>query len=128
MLIKLDVELIQRFHLEINGYSVKQAMLRSIVGIPRPAVMRSLKEQHILVDGKYSERITVLPPEAKEPSAASNMANKGVPTHQRTMFITQALKNALPSVIVQGVPTVSRAVINVEESKVKGGVKSETKD
>ena len=120
------MELIHRLNLETNGHTVKQAMLRTIVGISRPAVMRSLKVQHILVSGKYSEYITVLPP---EPKASNDLNNKGIPTHQRSLFISQALKNALPGVIVQGVPTVSRAVINVEEIKSKG-VKKEapTKD
>lgn len=91
-------------------------MLRTIVGLSRPPVMRTLKDQHILVDGKYAEIITVLPP---EPKLSADKEGKGVPSHQRSLFITQALKNALPLVIVQGVPTVSRAVINVEEGKGK---------
>jgi DNA-directed RNA polymerase III subunit RPC1 len=82
--------------------------------------MRLLKDQHILMGGKYAELITVLPPEPKQ---MADKDGRGVPCHQRSLFITQALKNALPSVIVQGVPTVSRAVINVEETK--GKVKTE---
>lgn len=33
----------------------------------------------------------------------------------KTFFVLQALKATLPSVIVQGIPSVNRAVINVQE-------------
>lgn len=33
----------------------------------------------------------------------------------KTFFVLQALKAALPQVIVQGIPSVNRAVINVQE-------------
>ena len=43
----------------------------------------------------------------------------GIPTHQKIYFVLQALKSSLPGVIVQGIPTVSRAIIN-EESRGEG--------
>lgn len=42
-----------------------------------------------------------------------------LPSEQRVYFTLQALKDVLPGIIVQGIPSVSRAVIN-EESKSGG--------
>lgn len=72
----------------------------------RPAVLRALKDKHILIN-ESSSKIKVFPPEFKE-------TNKGIPAHQRIYFVIQALKAAIPQVIVQGIPSVSRAVINEE--------------
>ena len=55
-------------------------------------------------------KLKVYPSEGKESS-------KGIAAHQKMYFVIQALKAALPHVIVQGIPTVSRAVINEEIDK-----------
>ena len=65
------------------------------------------------VDDYYTiagTKLKVYPSESKESS-------KGIAAHQKMYFVIQALKAALPHVIVQGIPTVSRAVINEESSK-----------
>jgi DNA-directed RNA polymerase III subunit RPC1 len=48
-------------------------------------------------------------PEIKE-------SKKGISASRKVYFVVLALKTALPSVIVQGIPTVSRAVVNEEAS------------
>lgn len=53
-----------------------------------------------------------MPPEltgAKSARAAETVRPK-------TFFVLQALKAVLPGVIVQGIPSVNRAVINVQEN------------
>lgn len=53
-----------------------------------------------------------MPPEltgAKSARAAETVRPK-------TFFVLQALKAVLPHVIVQGIPSVNRAVINVQEN------------
>lgn len=110
--IKLDTQCIEALHLSITAYTVKYALIHgSGVGV-RPAVLRSLKDKHVLVNEK-GDKIQVFPPDVKDTS-------KGLPAHQRVYFVIQALKAVISDIIVQGIPTVSRAVINEE---VQDGVK-----
>ena len=44
--IKLDMSCIQSFHLNIDAYTVKQAILYSI---GRSSILKLLKEKHILI-------------------------------------------------------------------------------
>lgn len=111
--IKLDLNTIESLHLSVTAYSVKYALLHNVGGITRPAVLRSLKDKHIVINEK-GNKLRVFPPELKEVSSTRNGFQAGVPTHQRIYFVLQALKAAIPTVIVQGIPTVSRAVINEE--------------
>lgn len=58
-----------------------------------------------------TKKIKVMPPElsgAKSARAAETVRPK-------TFFVLQGLKDILPDVIVQGIPSVNRAVINVQE-------------
>ena len=64
-----------------------------------------------------SVQIKVMAPEltgAKSARAAETVRPK-------TFFVLQALKAVLPQVIVQGIPSVNRAVINVQENTDGGG-------
>lgn len=110
--IKLDMDTIQNLHLNISAYAVKQAILHNQSNTVRPAVLRSLKEKHITVS-ESGDKIKVFPPELKDSS-------KGIPAHQKVYFVIQALKAALPHVIVQGIPSVSRAVMNEETDSSTG--------
>ena len=59
-----------------------------------------------------------MPPElsgAKSARAAETVRPK-------TFFVLQALKAVLPGVIVQGIPSVNRAVINVQEQATSAGL------
>lgn len=129
VLIKLDMNLINQLHLDIDAQTVRQSILRlNTASVPissRPAVLRALKDHQVQIlspskgsGSKRSSKLMVLPPELKD------NGKSGILPHQRTLFITQALKNALPKVIVQGISTVSRAVINeVEKAKGSAGNK-----
>jgi len=81
------MEAIQALQLEITAESVQ----RSILAVPRT----KLKDQHVVVRSK--SKLWVSP----------------VDTSREQMFFSlQAVKNMLPNVLVRGIPTVSRAVIN----------------
>jgi DNA-directed RNA polymerase III subunit RPC1 len=97
--------------LNINAQTVRWSILNSSSGV-KSAALRALKDRHVIVvsSNRQNERycrLKVLPPELKD-------SNSRMSSHQRMYFILQAIKSALPSVIVQGIPTVSRAVINEE--------------
>jgi DNA-directed RNA polymerase III subunit RPC1 len=118
--IRLNMSVIRRLQLNVDARSVKSSILH-LLGSNRSAVLRALKDKHISVlspiyYGEGAERdqspsycrLHVIPPDLRD-------TGKGLPSHQRSYFSLQALKASLPSVIVQGIPTVSRAVINEEE-------------
>lgn len=113
--IRLAMDSIRKLHLNIDAHTVRWSILH-LLGSHRSPVLRSLKDKHVIVmpgsDGSYS-RLRVLSPDFKD-------NGKGIPNHQRTYFNLQALKSSLPGVIVEGIPTVSRAVINEEEIEVEG--------
>jgi DNA-directed RNA polymerase III subunit RPC1 len=110
--IKLDMDTIQSLHLNISPMTVKQAILNGPTSSTRPAVLRLLKERHVVISERGS-KIKVFAPDVKDSS-------KGIPSHQKIYFVIQALKAALPTVIVQGIPSVSRAVINEEIDSATG--------
>lgn len=101
---------IQRLHLSIDAYSVRAAILRG-QGI-KSAVLKSLIAENIAVMGSNSDRLRVYIPEMKE-------SKKGISASRRIYFVILGLKTALPSVIVQGIPSVSRAVVNEEAAEDK---------
>lgn len=115
--IRLAMDTIRKLHLNIDAHTVRWSILH-LLGSHRSPVLRSLKDKHVIVmpasatDGAYS-RLRVLSPDFKD-------NGKGIPNHQRTYFNLQALKSSLPGVIVEGIPTVSRAVINEEEVPMEG--------
>ena len=110
--IVLDMEAIHNLHLNITAMTVRDAILRGTGGnssVSKLAPLRAVKDKHVMVvsaDDDCSE-VRIIPPDAKETS-------KGLPSHQKSYFTIQALKGCLPHVIVQGIPTVARAVINEE--------------
>jgi DNA-directed RNA polymerase III subunit RPC1 len=118
--IKLDFQCIESLHLQVTAHSVKQAILHSSTGTTRPLILRSLKDKHILINDK-GNKIKIFPPDLHSSSSSSNSGfNKGIPSHQRLYFVLQSLKSVIPSVIIQGIPTVSRAVINEENDSKTG--------
>jgi DNA-directed RNA polymerase III subunit RPC1 len=66
-------------------------------GVTRPASLRALKEKDVKIKKRSTSKLRVYVPADKKGSL---------------YFAMQVLKTALPSVIVQGIPTVNRAVIN----------------
>ena len=77
--------------------SVRRSILDGSKGVTKPAALRSLKEKDIKVKRGSASKLRVYVPVDKKGSM---------------YFAMQALKTALPSVIVQGIPSVNRAVIN----------------
>jgi len=137
--IHLDPQAIQNLHLHITASTIKQAILSagsSSTGIgpgSKSPILRLLKPHHIQVWGTTGNRLHIVPPDLKDPKepkehaggdghpASSGRAGgrgrgsgsgTGLPARRKIYFTLQALKAALPHVIVQGYPTVSRAVIN----------------
>lgn len=149
--VKLDMSCIEELHLNVNGHTVRNAILNgtsfnsgggfgSNVALPKSPILRLLKSKHISVYGRKNEYMKIYAPELKETVGAFSVdvtnggsgangglaSNKGnaIATSQRIYFSLQALKLALPLVIVQGIPAVSRAIINEAEVAVAAGKKS----
>ncbi|KFM26649.1 DNA-directed RNA polymerase III subunit rpc1 [Auxenochlorella protothecoides] len=89
--VRLDMENIHKLQLGLNASTVKLALME--------APKLKLKAEHILTLGE--DQLEVRPP--LEPAR--------VPV----LFQLQTLENALPGVIVRGIPTVERAVINKKQ-------------
>jgi DNA-directed RNA polymerase III subunit RPC1 len=106
---------IQNLNLSIDAFTVRWAILHasSVSSVSKMPVLRLVKDKHVIVTSSKATRLKVFPPDAKE-------TNRGVPVSKRVYFVIQALKAALPNVIVQGIPTVSRAVINEEVDNASG--------
>jgi DNA-directed RNA polymerase III subunit RPC1 len=101
--IQLDMDAIQQLRLNIDSVSVRRCILKGVMGVTRPPVLRNLSDRHVLIKkGSKSKLRVYIPDKGDSP----------------TYFTMQALKVALPKVIVQGISTVNRAVINEEN---KGG-------
>ncbi len=105
MTIKLDMEAIQQLKLNIDAYTVRRSILAGSRGQTRPLVLRLLKDQDVKVKKGSKSKLRVYVPNYAD--------SKSVSTPPSTYFMMQALKVALPSVIVQGIPSVNRAVINI---------------
>ena len=102
--IQLDLGAIQQLRLNVDAASVRRNILKGVRGQTRPPVLRMLADKHVLVKKRSRSKLRVLVPDKGD-----------APTY----FIMQALKVALPKVIVQGISTVNRAVINEESKKGK---------
>lgn len=87
MLIRLDLPAIEALQLEIDSRSVHLSILN--------APKMKLKDKHVHSEG--SDLIYVYPP---------------IDTKEGMFFSLQTLRKMLPHVIVKGIPTVSRAVVN----------------
>lgn len=108
--IDLDLAAIDQLKLNIDVYTVRNSILKGTRGQTRPAILRSLKECHVKVKKGSKSRLRVYVPEKSEKAGAAS---------QPLYFSMQALKVALPKVIVQGISTVNRAVINEEDKDGK---------
>lgn len=133
--IKLDLEAIQNLHLDVNAHTVRQAILKgSGIGSysKQFASLRAVKDKHVsIIDTTHSViDSSAVPGENEDETVAgsylrisppgSKDTGKGIPAHQRMYFNIQSLKAALPHIIVQGIPSVSRAVINEEATQNEG--------
>ena len=99
--IELDLVAIEQLKLNIDASSVRTAILKGTRGVTRLPVLRCLKEKDVLVKRGSTSKFRVHVPEVKIGNCQT-----------LTYFAMQMLKAALPNVIVQGIPSVNRAVIN----------------
>uniref|UniRef100_H3G8F7 DNA-directed RNA polymerase subunit n=1 Tax=Phytophthora ramorum TaxID=164328 RepID=H3G8F7_PHYRM len=112
--VKLDLSAIEQLHLNVTARSVRNSILNA-VGVGPRGVLRLLKEQHVLLNARCPDKLRLLaPPNYKGAKGDTRGA----------YFALQALKAELPGVIVQGIPTVNRAVINYEEQQDANAAKS----
>lgn len=109
--ITLDTDTIEQLKLNVDAFSVRRSILKGITtsaatattatssssSTTRNATLRALKEQHILIKRGSSAKLRVYVPRDLKTSL---------------YFSMQLLKAALPGVIVQGIPSIQRAVIN----------------
>lgn len=115
--IRLDLSAIHKLHLEIDQHTVRHSILKGVFGETRPPVLRALKDSNVQCSGKRIDKIIVTPPDPKP-----NSKYKGDHGFRsKSYFVMQALKKVLPEIIVQGIPSVSRAVISCIETKEASG-------
>jgi len=92
--IKLDMAAIQNLRLEVNAEKVKAAILKY--------GRLKLKDSHIQVMSPHKLRV-----------------NSYETTREKLYFSLQELKNKLPQVMISGIPSIERAVINMDKSGTK---------
>ena len=103
--VRLDPEVIRALQLDVTAKTVRHALLA--------AAKLKLKPNRVLIAG--GDALHVLPPDdvgGARGGGGAAAAAAGCAAHRRALFHLQALRTAVPSVIVQGIPSVSRAVIN----------------
>ena len=96
----LDPAVISALQLDVTVESVRHSLIT--------APKLKLKANTVLHAGE--NLIHVLPPDEESKSKAA--AAQGAAAYRRALFHLQTLRTAVPNVIVQGIPSVSRAVIN----------------
>jgi DNA-directed RNA polymerase III subunit RPC1 len=106
--IELDMVAIEQLKLNVDASTVRTSILKGSRGVTKLPVLRCLKENQVLVKAGSNSKLRVLVPNVKVGSTTS-----------LTFFAMQMLKAALPNVIVQGIPSVNRAVINEIEKDGK---------
>ena len=96
----LDPAVISALQLDVTVESVRHSLIT--------APKLKLKANTVLHAGE--NLIHVLPPDEESKSKAA--AAQGAAAYRRALFHLQTLRSAVPNVIVQGIPSASRAVIN----------------
>ena len=113
--VKLDADVIRALQLDVTPHTVRHALLS--------AAKLKLKPNRVLIAG--NGRLHVLPPDDAGPASSRStgaaQSAVGPAAHRRALFHLQALRAAAPGVVVQGIPSVSRAVINELGSTSSGG-------
>ena len=105
--IELDLEAIEQLKLNVTVQSVRQSILRANRS---DKILKSLSPHSVMIKRNSKTKLRVYVP--------SKVGTAEVPSY----FGMQLLKAALPGVIVQGIPSVNRAVINQDEDKKTGRV------
>jgi DNA-directed RNA polymerase III subunit RPC1 len=102
--IELDLEFIEQLKLNIDSVSVRHAILHGCPGVTRNATIRALKDSDVQLKKGSNSKLRIIVPSMKT-------GKEDTPTY----YAMQMLKSALPEVIVQGIASVGRAVINEQE-------------
>jgi len=119
--VKLDQKAISELQLDITVNSVRERILRGVPGQTRPAILRLLKDKDVRTRQDRYLRVSI--PEAK--TKKKSEAEEGHVGENHLYFAMQQLKAALPKVIVCGIHTVNRAVINETDGKGTRGVEAD---
>ncbi|KAK8814306.1 hypothetical protein WA158_008168 [Blastocystis sp. Blastoise] len=106
--VKLNMDIIKQLYLQIDSKTVRQSILA--------AKKLKLKPEYVTTQGDSDLRIFPPPPQTTSKAKANSFVVRG----RDQYFSLQRLKEALPHVIVKGIPSVHRAVLNKVEDK-KGG-------
>lgn len=93
-----EIDAIEQLKLNVDSESVRRSILHGSRGVTRPAILRFLKDVDVKIKRGCNHKLRIYVP----------ADNKG----SGSFFFMQELKNTLPKVIVQGIPSVNRAVIN----------------
>ena len=100
--IELDLEAIEQLKLNITVHSVRNSIVNATQG---GKILRHVQENEVKVKRKSKSKLRVYVPD--------KVGTQEVPKY----FGMQLLKAALPGVIVQGIPSINRAVINEQQDK-----------
>ena len=100
----MDLEFIEQLKLNVDSVSVRYAILHGCPGVTRNAIIRALKDSDVQLKKGSNSKLRILVPNIKT-------GKEDTPIY----YAMQMLKSALPDVIVQGIPSVGRAVINEQE-------------
>ena len=95
--VEIDLPAIEQLKLNVDVYSVRRAILGGVKG---DKILKSLSSNSVLIKRGSKSKLRVYVP--------SKLGTTVVPHY----FGMQMLKTSLPKVIVQGIPSVNRAVIN----------------
>jgi DNA-directed RNA polymerase III subunit RPC1 len=112
--VQLDMNVIEQLQLNVDAFTIRDSILSGTRGQTRPAIIRALGDHHVKVKDGSDSKLRVYAP-------SQNKSGRSATLPPSTYFVVQALKAALPNIIVQGIPSVNRAVINEEN---KGGRRS----
>ena len=108
--VKLDSAAIEKLHLEIDAH----CSARDPQGLPGPDAAAVLRAPRTCTS--CAATTALHPPDALSAgggtAAAAALAGGTGAAEQRRYFVMQALKATLPAVIVQGLPTISRAIVS----------------
>lgn len=107
--VELDLEAVEQLKLNIDALSVRNSILNGTPGVTRNIIMRSLKAADVLIKKGSNAKLRIHVPQIK-----STIKKKPEP-----YFAMQMLKTSLPEVIVQGIASINRAVINEKEEAGK---------
>jgi DNA-directed RNA polymerase III subunit RPC1 len=99
-----SLDAIEQLKLNADSESVRNSILYGSRGVTRPPILRQLKDKDVKIKRGSNSKLRVYIPNSSKNNA---------------YFAMQELKAILPKVIVQGIPSVNRAVINMNEESGK---------